>query len=475
MTTPLPAGFRLAIDPSVKQLSDGLLFGGSPARVLRLRKAGRTAWTRLADNPVETSAEGVLARLLTDAGFAHPLPPAKTADATVVIPVRDRAELLGRCLAGLDGRYPALVVDDGSADPAAIAAVASAHGAKLVRRDVNGGPGAARNTALEHVSTDLIAFLDSDCVPSPDWIDRLAGHFADPLAAAVAPRVRPLASGTWAGRYTRAASSLDLGAAAARVAPGTRLSYVPTAALLVRRTALDSVARDGAVFDPAMRVGEDVDLGWRLHDAGFRIRYDPSAHVGHHEPATWRALLGRRASYGTSAAPLALRRPGAMAPLVLHPWPTLTVAALLARRPLPAAAAFAGAVLSMARVLRQSEVPTHGVQRATATAVGQTWLGSGRYSTQFAAPLLAALLLPGGRKRWGRRAAIASLLAGPPLAAWLRQRPDLDLFRYTAGAVADDLAYGAGVWAGCLNHRTAVPLRPRVTWRPLRVDPKGKR
>ncbi|WP_033289519.1 mycofactocin biosynthesis glycosyltransferase MftF [Amycolatopsis jejuensis] len=470
MTTPLPTGFRITVDPGTKQLASGLLFGGSPARVLRLTKAGQTAWTRLADNPVTTSAEGVLARLLTDAGFAHPLPPKKTADVTIVIPVRDRAELLDRCLGAIDDRYPILVIDDDSADPAAIAAVTSAHGTKLVRRPVNGGPGAARNTALEHVSTELIAFLDSDCVPAPEWIDRLAGHFADPLVAAAAPRVRPLAPDTWAGRYTRAASSLDMGTAPSRVAPGTRLSYVPTAALLVRRAAMESAA-----FDPALRVGEDVDLGWRLHDAGFRIRYDPSAEVTHHEPATWRELLRRRASYGSSAAPLAIRRPAAMAPLVLHPWPTLTVAALLARRPLPAVVAFGVAVLSMVRVLRRGNVPTHGVVPAMGTAVGQTWLGFGRYGTQFAAPVLFALLLPGGRRRWGRRAALVSLLAGPPLTAWMRKRPELDPLRYTAGAVADDLAYGAGVWAGCLHHRTAVPLRPRITWRPLRVDPKGKR
>ena len=76
--------------------------------------------------------------------------------------------------------------------------------------------------------------------------------------------------------------------------PGSRVSYVPTAALLVRRSALDSVAIDDAaipapghlagpgplssrgVFDPALRYGEDVDLIWRLHDAGWRVRYEPS-------------------------------------------------------------------------------------------------------------------------------------------------------------------------------------------------------
>ncbi|MEV0069351.1 mycofactocin biosynthesis glycosyltransferase MftF [Amycolatopsis sp. NPDC050768] len=473
MTEPLPHGFRVVLDPGTKQLTGALWFGGSPARVLRLTAAGQKAWRTLENGPVDSPATGALARRFTDAGLAHPVPPPprNPPDLTIVVPVHDRADELARCLAGLDGAHPVLVVDDASADPAAIAAVAAAHGAKLVRRDTNGGPAAARNTALDHVTTELIAFLDSDCVPRPEWTDRLAAHFADPLLAAVAPRIRPLAPDTTAGRYTRAAGSLDLGDQQARVAPGTRVSYVPTAALVARRSALEAVAQGGAVFDPAMRVGEDVDLVWRLHAAGLRVRYDPSVLVDHEEPTTWRGLLSRRFRYGTSAAPLTQRHPDAMAPLVLHPWPTLTVAGLLTRKPLAAAAGFAGAVLSMRKTLQQGDIPTDGVTRAMATAVHQTWLGAGRYTTQYAAPALVAVLLAGGR----HRLAAASLLLGPPLASWLTRRPDLDPVRYSAAAVADDLAYGAGVWAGCLTHRTAAPLRPRVAWRPLRIDRKENR
>ncbi|QRP42873.1 mycofactocin biosynthesis glycosyltransferase MftF [Amycolatopsis sp. FDAARGOS 1241] len=473
MTAPLPDGFRVEPDPDAKQLTETLWFGGTPARVLRLTEAGRKAWRTLETSPVGSPATGALARRFTDAGLAHPVPPPPEGppDVTIVVPVHDRAAELARCLGALDGRHPVLVVDDASADPAAIAAVAAGHGAKLVRRATNGGPAAARNTALDHVTTELVAFLDSDCVPSPEWTDRLAAHFADPLLAAVAPRIHPLAPDSWAGRYTRAAGSLDLGDRQARVAPGTRVSYVPTAALVVRRSALETVTRGGAVFDSAMRVGEDVDLVWRLHDAGLRVRYDPSVRVGHEEPTTWRGLLSRRFRYGTSAAPLARRHPGAMAPLVLHPWPAVTVAGLLARAPLVAAAGFAGAVLSMRKTLRAGDILTTGVSRAMGTAVHQTWLGTGRYTTQFAAPALAALLAFGGR----HRLAAASLLLGPPLAGWYTRRPGLDPLRYSAAAVADDIAYGAGVWAGCLTHHTAVPLRPRFAWRPLRIDRKERR
>lgn len=477
MTTskiPLPLGSRITLDPGTVELADGLLFGGSPARVLRLTPAGRLAWKELADGPVASPAAGALARRLTDAGLAHPSPPdqARTgADVTVIIPVHERSALLDRCLTALDGLHPVLVVDDGSHAVSEIAEVARRHGVKLVRRPVNGGPAAARNTGLEHATSELVAFIDSDCLPHPGWVDELAWHFADPLVAAVAPRITALAAESSSGSYTRANGSLDLGDQQARVVPNTRVSYVPTAALVARRAALLDVARQGMTFDPAMRVGEDVDLIWRLHESGWRIRYDPEVTIDHHEPATWRGLLSRRFRYGTSAAALAARHPTSVPPLVLHPWPALTVAALLARRPLVAATAFGVSNVAMIHTLRKADVPAKGVPAALLTAVRQTWLGTGRYSTQFAAPLLLGLLAAKGRKSTGRRIAVASLLLGPPLTAWAEQRPALDPVRFTLATLADDIAYGAGVWTGCLTHRTMIPVRPVIARRPLRIDP----
>ena len=272
--TPLPSGFGVTLDAATKQLSDGSLFGGSPARVLRLTAAGQQALTELRAGPIRSSAAAVLARRLTDAGMAHPVPPpadpARQLDVTVVIPVRDRAAMLDRCLAAVAARYPVIVVDDGSADESVVAAVAARHGASVRRRASTGGPAAARNSGLAGIGTELVAFLDSDCVPPPGWIAALATHLADPLVAAVAPRIAALAPRTAAGRYEQARGSLDLGAQAARVVPASRVGYVPTAALLVRRAALETVRpRTGAVFDPALRYGEDVDLVWRLHEAGL--------------------------------------------------------------------------------------------------------------------------------------------------------------------------------------------------------------
>ena len=478
---PVPAGVRIELDPAISELAPGLWFGGSPARIIRLTAAGQAALAELRAGPVASPAAGLLARRLTDSGLAHPVPAPAAApsaeDLTVVIPARDRADLLDRCLAALGTRYPVVVVDDGSADPAAVADVASRNGASLLRRDVNGGPGAARNSALENVTSEFVAFVDSDCVPPPGWVEALAGHFTDPLVAAVAPRIfgEAPAVGAWYGRYAAASGSLDLGTRAARVAPRTAVAYVPTAALLARRAALLAVARNRQVFDDQLRHGEDVDLVWRLHHAGWRIRYDPAVQVVHREPGTWPALLARRYRYGTSAAPLALRHPDDLTHLVLHPWPAATVAALLARRPGTAAIVFGASVLTMARTLRRADVPRDGLARAMLDGVRQTWLGIGRYGTQFAAPLLAvAVAAPGGRSRitrLGRRLATASLLLGPPLQAWGASAKTLDPARFAAARIADDVAYGLGVWSGCASARTMAPLRPAIAWRPLRIDP----
>jgi mycofactocin system glycosyltransferase len=470
----LPAGTVVRLDPGTQRMTSDVLFGGSPPRVLRLSPAGQRALAELEAGPVASAAAATLARRLTDANLAHPVlpsPPAPPAspgpglDVTVLIPVRDRTPELRRCLAAAGTAYPVLVVDDGSADPDAVCAVARAAGARLIRRPASGGPGAARNTGLAALASEFVAFLDSDCEPPPGWIDGLSGHFADPLVAAVAPRV-VAAPGT--------GPTLDQGGQPTRVAPLTRVSYVPTAALLARRRAL------GGGFDETMRYGEDVDLIWRLTGAGWRVRYEPAVEVPHAAAGSLAGILHRRFRYGTSAAPLARRHPGALTPLILQPWPTLTMTALLARRPAAASGSFALSAVLLRRRLQAAGLPARGLVKPMAVGVVQTWLGTGRWCGQFGWPVLAAVIArPGGRTaraRWGRRLAAASLLAGPPLADGARQGGGARLLAAAGRTLADQAAYGAGVYAGCLRERTAAPLRPTVAWQPvagLRRSPPG--
>ncbi|HYX61944.1 MAG TPA: mycofactocin biosynthesis glycosyltransferase MftF, partial [Streptosporangiaceae bacterium] len=331
----VPAGFRLRPDPGTRTLAGGtVITGGYPIRVLRLSPAGArhvAGWWAGTPVPGNTKARA-LARRLLDTGIAHPVldgGPAESTGVTVVIPVRDRHADLARCLAGLAPLIPGpsqvIVVDDGSADPAAIQSVAAAAGASVVRRPVNGGPAAARNTGLAAARTPLVAFLDSDCVPGAgpaNWLDALLPHFADPAVGAVAPRIVPHEAGrTWLARYEGASSTLDMGRRPSIVRPGSRVPYVPGAALVVRREAA------GTGFGEDMQVGEDVDFVWRLAASGWRVRYEPAATMGHQHRVRLREWFSRRKDYGTSAAVLELRHPGAVRPLHASAW---TAAAWLA-------------------------------------------------------------------------------------------------------------------------------------------------
>src|SRR5690606_41242420 len=111
----------------------------------------------------------------------------------------------------------------------------------------------------------------------------------------------------------------DRGARPGLARPGGRLGFVPTATLLVRVAAVE-----GDAFDEELRLGEDVDFVWRLDDRGRHVRYEPAARVAHTarlRPTDW---ARRRHEIGTSAADLARRHPGRLAPARPSAW-NLTV------------------------------------------------------------------------------------------------------------------------------------------------------
>ncbi len=459
--TPFPAELAIALDASTREVEPGTLVGGSPRRMVRLSTVGRAAFSELRAGRARSAAAGVLARRLTDVGLAHPRPAGPDLlDVTVVVPAHGRPDLLAGCLAALGDRHPVVVVDDASPDEQSIAAVAAEHGATVIRRDCNGGPAAARNTGLARVSTEFVAFVDSDCLPDEGWIEALGGHFRDPLVAAIAPRIVAADS---SGRYVESVSLLDLGDRESCARAGGPVGYVPTAALVVRTAALASL---GHAFDERLRYGEDVDLVWRLNAAGWRVRYDPAVEVGHREPTSWRQRWRKRFHYGTSAAPLAVRHPGSVPPMVVSPLSLVAAAGLLARRPGLAAAGLVGSTAVTARTLRRAGLPAAAVTapplalRATAS----TWVATGRVAGQFGLPVvltaLARLPKESTGSVWSRRLAVAALISAGPLAAHRRSGSPLSAGRFVVGQLLDDIAYGAGVIAGCIHHRTADPLRP---------------
>ena len=466
----LPDGFAVRLDPATHVRDDGAaLLGGSPLRLLRLapRARGLLTGDRLVVRDATTAA---LAARLLDGNLAAPdlaaIPP-PDGEVTVVVPVRDRAAALGRLLEALrrdpaTRTAPVVVVDDGSGDPAAHAAVAERAGARLLRHGWSRGPAAARNAGLRAARTELVAFVDSDCVPRTGWLDPLRRHLADPRVAVVAPRIRPLAApGTWIARYEDLAGALDMGGRAASVRQLSAVSYVPSAALLARPAAL------GDGFDESMRVAEDVDLVWRLVEAGWRVRYEPAAEVAHEHPAGATAWLRRRAFYGTGAALLAARHGDAVAPVVLSRWSAAAWALLLTgtvagRLGAPAVVASAGLLgVASVRLARRLAGPgTRPDLLLASRLVGGGTALAGRTLARAVTRHHWPLTLPAALLSRRARRLLLAASAADTVAAWWPHRDRLDLPRFAGARLLDDLAYGAGLWVGALRARDVRALLP---------------
>lgn len=462
----LPNGFAVELAEDVHRSRDGrLMLGGSPPRLLRLSKPAARV-LEPGRFTVTDAATAALARRLVDIGVGLPRPPAQPVrDVTIVIPVRDRARLLDQLLTALGtdpetSGVPALVVDDGSLNCAAVASVTRLHGATLLVHPHNQGPAAARNTGLRHARTGYVAFCDSDVLPEPGWLSPLLAQFTDPALALAAPRVAgiPQSQPGWLDRYEDVRSPLDMGGREAPIVPLSALAYVPSATLVVRRAAV------GGGFAPELRIGEDVDLCLRLHRAGWRMRYVPSSRVGHCHRANLRSWLGQRASYGSGAAELARRHPGQVPPLNAAPWSVAACLLMLRGRPVPlgvAVALTAGAAIRLIRRIPDADTPVRAGALLTLAALRGTAEQLTRCATRHYWPVAALAAVMNRRARHVLIAAAAI----EALVDYQRSGLRLNPLMYLLIRRLDDMAYGAGLWRGVIRDRTTAPLIPRLALR----------
>jgi len=454
---------QLELDSNVRRSSHNTaLFGGSPFRLIRLSPSGAAvldAW--LAGKPTNMSAAQVtLRQRLLNAGMVHPrLAPVEALPSlAVVVPVFNDVAGLDSLLTELrrelaDVRL--VVVDDGSSNKHEVADVASLHRAELLDHVVNRGPAAARNTGWRHVAdAELVVFIDADVSCPPGSLRLLLAHFTDAEVTAAAPRVAAQPGHSALDRFESVRSPLDLGPHPAVVRPGSKISYVPSAALAVRTAGL--VETQG--FDEAMRLGEDVDFIWRLIGQNHVVRYEPRALLHHRNRSSTAALLRQRFGYGTSAASLAQRHPGAVAPVDL-PLEIFGVwCAALFAGPVGRLVSVVGTLNGSRRLygLLQDKVDEPLPKVAQLTARGHahaaTWLASAVRRAW--APVF--MLSRRGRRILAAAHVVASLVD------WVTKRPAVDPASFMALAAADDSAYCAGVWRGVLRQRSLAALLPNL-------------
>jgi GT2 family glycosyltransferase len=222
-------------------------------------------------------------------------------------------ELLDRCLTSLRpaaeaGQAEVWVVDNGSSDGSP-EMVRGRHGwVRLVEPGENLGYGRAINLVAERTASPWIALSNADVALRPGALDALlAAGEADPGAGIVAPRLI-LPNGetqhsAWAFPTIPAAIVQNAGVtfAGRRLAdrlaladgwdPGRarRVPWAVGAFLLVRREAWQATGG----FDPGQWMSaEDLDLGWRMREAGWATRYEPRAVVDHDESAATGQVWG---------------------------------------------------------------------------------------------------------------------------------------------------------------------------------------
>ena len=484
-----PGHDRWRLGPGVRWLDGTTLAGGTPYRVVTLTSRGAGLLRGVVDGEPLPAGEPAVDRLmhrLRAAGLLLAPAPAATdhEGVTVVIPARSAAGPIRDLLGTLPADLPVVLVDDGSPVPLAPLA-AERPGLTVLRHERSRGPAAARNAGAAAARTPWIAFLDADTIPDPRWIDRLKAQIAETSATIddgargagaggpvvlAAPQIVPLPGSGSGGWFEQRVCALDLGHTPSEVGPGRAVSYVPSAAMLVHA---DSFAAVGGFRDD-MHVGEDVDLVWRIAAHGA-VRYYPDVHVGHRPRGTLAAALNRRRLYGTSAADLADRHPGALRHLdvsiwSLGPW-------LLAVLVHPAAGLLAGGVTAAIAPWGMRELsPAHARKLA---ALGHLRAGAalGRWLIRPMLPVTMAVAVL--RPRIGRRLAVAAAAGllvqavqdvrtgGTAEGSEDAGRAGLAIrLRSTAESFVahalDDAAYGLGVWQGVLRRRNPEPVLPRV-------------
>ena len=193
---------------------------------------------------------------------------------TVAIPARDAAATIAAVVRAAAAQLPAparvLVGDDGSCDETA--ELARAAGASIVAAD-GAGLAANRNRLWRASQTEIVMFFDADAVPRAGCAAALLGGFADERAAATGGRGIEAAAATFADRWRAThtpQSHGDKPIADDWMAMGLCCAF--------RRAALEAV---GGFDERFAACGEDVEISWRLRQAGWRLPYRPDAIVDH--------------------------------------------------------------------------------------------------------------------------------------------------------------------------------------------------
>ena len=238
---------------------------------------------------------------------------------SVIVAAYNSRRTMGPCLASLFALnhpgYEVIVVDDGSTDgtPEICAAFESV---RLIRLN-RGGPSRARNVGIEAARGEILAFTDSDCIVSRDWLQELEKGFTDRGVAGVGGnQVSPEGEsefGRSVQEFFRAIGFVTDYITLDKTLRET--SHNPSCNSAYRKSVLEEVGGFAEDQFPC----EDLELDLKIRRLGYRLIYNPDAVVGHFRPGSYAGLARMMRRYG-SGEWLLWRKHGFFRKLDYEPW-----------------------------------------------------------------------------------------------------------------------------------------------------------
>jgi GT2 family glycosyltransferase len=195
----------------------------------------------------------------------------------VIIPVHQGGEAFNRCLDAIVASERApdefFVVADGPVDESW--RVAEEVGATILVNERAMGPAFARNRAAAAATSELLFFVDSDVEIQPDTLSRVVSMFEGDgkFEAAIGSYDDAPSETAWISSFRNLLHHYT------HQHSGTETFTFWGACGAIRRDVFEQIGGfDAAYTKPSI---EDIELGYRLSSAGYRIRLEPSLHVKH--------------------------------------------------------------------------------------------------------------------------------------------------------------------------------------------------
>lgn len=237
--------------------------------------------------------------------YSRPLHPEETEFPfiSVIVCTYNGSRAIRECLEGIESldydNHEVIVVNDGSRDTTA--QIVDEFDVRHIRIQ-NTGLSNARNVGLEAARGEIVAFIDDDAFPDPQWLSYLALSFLNtPHVGMGGPNLAPAGDGSVADCVANSP-----GGPSHVLHTDTLAEHLPGCNMAFRTKAI----REIGGFDTRFRIaGDDVDLCWRLLERGGTLGFSPGAQVWHHRRDSVAAYLRQQLNYGRAEAMLEAKWP----------------------------------------------------------------------------------------------------------------------------------------------------------------------